>query len=135
MKQYSPSLVAVLEPFIKDDRSYDIMRSLGFDHFLSNSDGSSKIWVFYKSQVQVSFVSSCSQGLTVLVNDGQFSSKMLATFVYASCSYQGRHLLWDYLHEVSNIEQHLPWSVMGDFNTMLSVSKKRGEVPSSISYG
>ena len=56
-----------LEPSIHDDGGIDIMHSLCFDKFLANSDSNSKIWIFSKFIIQVDFVDSFSQGLTVLL--------------------------------------------------------------------
>ena len=87
VKLYGPSLVGLLEPFINCERDSDIMSSLRFDYFVANSDGIAKIWIFSKSSIQTSFISSCSQGLTVLLKTGLSPSDLLVTMVYASCCY------------------------------------------------
>ena len=129
VKLYGPSLIAVLEPFISCDRGPNIMSSLGFDHFVSNSDGNAKIWIFSKSSVQTSFISSCRQGLTVLLKTGLSPQDLLITMVYASCCYQERRMLWDYLNDVSGMGIDAPWAVVGDFNSVISASEKKGGNP------
>ena len=126
---YGPSLVAVLEPFISGESGSNIMSSLGFDHFVANCDGNAKIWIFSKSSIQTSFISSCSQGLTMLLKTGFSPSDLLVTMVYASCCYQERRMLWDYLSVVSGMGIDAPWAVVGDFNSVISASEKKGGNP------
>ena len=38
-------------------------------------------------------------------------------------------MLWDYLREVSGLGLDVPWSVVGDFNLVISCSKKKGGRP------
>ena len=90
VKMHNPSIVAVFEPFINDDRGDEVRESLGFDNFMANGTGDSKIWLFSKVGIRVDLLSAFSQGLTVSIFDGYLSSSIIVTFVYASCNVQER---------------------------------------------
>ena len=65
----------------------------------------------------------------MLIKTGLSPSDLLVSFVYASCCYQERRLLWDYLREVNGLGLDVPWLVAGDFNFVISCSEKKGGRP------
>lgn len=116
-------MVAVLEPMIEVERAKDLKGILGFDSFVANEDDMAKIWVFSWTSLQLEIIDTFEQALTVSVFDNDVGGRVCVTFVYASCDGVERQCLWEYLVFVHQMNLNLPWCVVGDFNSMLSVSE------------
>lgn len=76
--------------------------------------------------MQMEVTDVCFQALIVSMLDNDFNGKIFVTFVYASCDGIERRRLWDHLVYLVQLKFQGPWCVVGDFNTMLSVSEKKG---------
>lgn len=77
----------------------------------------SPIW-WISSRSSISLVASC-------LDSGEL---ILLSNVYALTNFLGKSLLWDHLRYVWSLAPYLPWIVVGDFNYVLSLEEKRGDV-------
>lgn len=51
----------------------------------------------------------------------------MLTIVYASTNYVRRQDLWEDLKRIAD-DMEDPWMVLGDFNALLAISERRGEL-------
>ena len=76
------------------------------------------IWVFCSQRVDIpNIVNSSSQQVSIMVAEA--STPMLMTFVYANNDLVHRRDLW--AESVALSEPVKPWTIIGDFNVVLSI--------------
>lgn len=123
-------MVAISEPNIKFSSAQGIARKIGLHTVIGNeaNEGDiSKIWLFYVPGLNIQVVQMHHQFLTVgLIENNEIS--MLFSFVYASCNYVTRRVLFDELISFGE-GVSVPWLVGGDFNCVTSPDEKVGGRP------
>ena len=87
------------------------------------------LWIFRSLRVNIpDIVSISSQQISIMV--AEMSTPMLLTFVYASNDLVRRRDLWAELVALS--EPAKPWTVIWDFNAVLSIDDRRGTRRTSV---
>ncbi|CAI9777355.1 unnamed protein product [Fraxinus pennsylvanica] len=76
-------------------------------------------------EVHANLMSKSNQQITCLVIEGNY--RMLVSFTYTKCTAAERRLLWLKLEEVNY--SHIPWVVVGDFNSIRNNSERHGGRP------
>ncbi|XP_058082442.1 uncharacterized protein LOC131230554 [Magnolia sinica] len=123
--QSRPSLVAILEPMLRDEKRVGTGLKLGFHQSISNAHEGGKIWIFHNSPLSIDHVSTSNQLLSLLIKVQGCLEVLLASFVYAKCSKILRRSMWDQLLVLTN-GFSIPWLVARDFNAVLYPSERRG---------
>ncbi|KAM3341250.1 hypothetical protein P3S68_028885 [Capsicum galapagoense] len=121
-------MVILQEPFHPSDHIDIFRRYLGFDEAVSNT--TSKIWCFWNFSIGCSIVDSIRQQLTMKVEHNNQIFYLMA--VYARTEAVKRKKLWRKLTTINNSISG-PWSILGDFNSIMSPGEKRGGVPHVLS--
>lgn len=129
-KAHMPTIVFLMETRAPEGRIENIRRRLKFQNcFCVEARGKSGgLALFWTDEVQVQIMSS-SQNIihtSVLVN----SSGVLfdSSYVYGNPTFQQRRGLWSRLL-AQQIDKHVPWCCLGDFNELLSHFEKDGIRP------
>jgi len=121
------SLAVIIEPKISGSKAARVVDGMGFDSsFRVDARGfKGGIWVVWDSnQIELDVVSSGFQFIH-LKGKMESGSLFFITAIYASPTATERVLLWDTLKSLS-ASMSDPWTVIGDFNSILSASDKRG---------
>nr|GMD12075.1 uncharacterized protein LOC109150827 [Ipomoea batatas] len=123
------SSAAVGTPISSQSPSLDSFRlRLGFDSAFAGVDD--KLWLFWNSDLTLSFESDSDQSVSVSCIHATIPTAFWVSFVYAKTKEHLRVSLWAELCLVSDkIPGGVPWSVVGDFNCLLSVDEKKGGLP------
>ncbi|XP_041009336.1 uncharacterized protein LOC121253382 [Juglans microcarpa x Juglans regia] len=101
------------------------MRLFHFDKVITNEEFGGKIWVFWKTEMDMQLVRMGTQYLSLHIDDG--SSHFLRTFIYAKCNRYERQLLWEELSSAGmGVE---PCLFAGDFNIIHSDVERCGGSP------
>ena len=82
--------------------------------------------MFGKASIQMEVVNIFDQALTVSHFDNDIGSMVYVTIIYASCDGVQRRSLWENLFSLAEMDFQCPWFVVGDFNSILSSTDKKG---------
>ncbi|XP_026453581.1 uncharacterized protein LOC113354465 [Papaver somniferum] len=123
VKQFSPTLVWVVEPKIRwNSKDCKSLKLPGMHHKLihnSTNERKCNIWLFWSASITEPYVVSITNQV-ITVNVGG----VLVSGIHAASLAANRKELWLELEQMSNMD--LPWLSIGDFNTVLSVDEKNG---------
>lgn len=125
-QQFRPVLLAILEPMQQAQIISSFASSLCYGFFLSGYPTNNAIWFFWNSDVQVHLVSIAIQSITMILRIS-YGPDIKLSIIYAKCTRLERQTRWTELRDASSTT--MPWLLGGDFNTILSSSKKKGSVP------
>ncbi|KAF5477571.1 hypothetical protein F2P56_004196 [Juglans regia] len=118
-------MAVLLEPFQSVDKIQVFMRMLRFDKVITNENDGGKIWVFWKSEVDVQVVHMSSQYVSLRISEGDIH--FLGNFIYAKCNRYERQMLWE---ELSSDRMGVePCLFAGDFNIIRSDVERCGGCP------
>ncbi|KAL6216513.1 hypothetical protein ACLB2K_009736 [Fragaria x ananassa] len=121
-------ILVICEPRVPFAKAKRFLKKHGFpDAEIEEARGfSGSIWVIFdKNKIDVSFVDSNPQSVTVKVEVNNHA--WLLTALYASPTHSVRSSIWNYLSEFAS-SIHLPWLIIGDFNELYSSADKNGSV-------
>jgi len=122
LKVLKSKILIIAEPFRQDCKLARWQGMLNFDVSYSNGDSGGKLWIFWKDEVQVNILQESNQHVTFIIN-----SSLLISAVYAKCNYMEERQLWDSLLSFGVL--HMPWMIIGDFNTICHDGERRGGCP------
>ena len=126
VKNYTPTMVAILEPRVSGIRADNFIRSSGFarSHRVEAVGFSRGIWLLWKEEFAVEVTVNHRQFIHFRVseNGGIISS---ITAVYASPIPSMRKHIWSELDKLGSFVQE-PWILWGDFSVIMNASEKRG---------
>ncbi|XP_040996234.1 uncharacterized protein LOC121242446 [Juglans microcarpa x Juglans regia] len=119
------SMLAISEPFVKEDSMFRFAQYLDFSNYCSNEAIGGKMWVMWNGQDDFEVESMSDQMITgwVVVN----GSKVLVTFVYVKCSFSDCMGLWFDLEAL--LVGLNPWIIVGDFNIIREDMEQIGGQP------
>lgn len=123
-------MVAISEPSVNFCSALVIAHKIGLHSVLGNEGENSKIWLFHDSSLDIQQIQMHGQFMTVGLIENNCIS-MLFTFVYASCNYITRRILFDALISFGE-GVSTPWIISGDFNCVSSPDEKFGGRPPSM---
>ncbi|XP_042972861.1 uncharacterized protein LOC122304669 [Carya illinoinensis] len=123
--KYLPSVVAILEPFLSVNKCAHWARWLRLPNFCNNVEAGGKVWLFWADGIEFQLHSVMTQALSGWFSLG--NSRVLATFIYASCFQEQRRVLWSYLQDLDGGD-NIPCFLGGDFNIIWSEGEKIGGV-------
>ncbi|XP_060211761.1 uncharacterized protein LOC132639325 [Lycium barbarum] len=114
-------IIALAEPFHKDNKLDKYKRILGYHYAHSNYN--SQIWIFWDSNTDCTISDEDDQQVTctITINGTPF----LITYIYAKCDAQLRVDLRNKLRSISD-NYNLPWLITGDFNCIIDPVEKKG---------
>lgn len=119
-----PLVVALLEPFLSENKCLRWARWMKLTSFVNNAKVGGKIWLFWDGELEFDLVSLSDQAVSGCFSHGNL--QVLATFVYASCFRNKRLEPWEFLGA-----QDLgccPWFIGGDFNIIQCNDDKVGGI-------
>ncbi|KAL1104839.1 hypothetical protein V6Z11_D04G094200 [Gossypium hirsutum] len=113
-REHKPDLLSLIEMRVNGGKADSIIAKLGFhrSHHVEATRFSGGIWICWKESV-------------FKVTGTSFRQPFLVTFVYGSPNYSKRRFLWEALHRTIPVDGS-PWMAIGDFNTILSPTERRG---------
>ncbi|XP_042964616.1 uncharacterized protein LOC122298830 [Carya illinoinensis] len=121
--KYRPSVVGILEPFLSVNKCAHWARWLRLPNFCNHVEVGGKVWLFWADGIEFQLHSVMAQALSGWFSLG--NSRVLATFIYASCFQEQRRVLWSYLQDLDGGD-NIPWFLGGDFNIIRSEGEKIG---------
>ncbi|XP_058105472.1 uncharacterized protein LOC131248959 [Magnolia sinica] len=83
INKFKSSLLAILEPMLRDSKIVGFGLKLGFHSSFSNVGGGGKIWVFHKNDLNILIASLSNQLIYLLVNVPTCREPILFSIVYA----------------------------------------------------
>lgn len=123
-RRYRPSELFLLEPFSGLDRLDSYRLRFGFDYTICGARDT--LWIFWNSNLTLNIESLFEQSVIASCTHATVSSVFWITFVYARTQ---EHLRGPLRVELDSVLGRLPlstpWSVVGDFNCLLSVNEKK----------
>ncbi|XP_042956409.1 uncharacterized protein LOC122292237 [Carya illinoinensis] len=125
IKKYKVNVVAIAEPFVNKQCMVRFQNRLEFGGCISNEEAGGKLWVLWNTKVKVTVQSIKGQSISLMVEEE--NKQILASFVYAKCSYLDRRRLWEDLSLLST--GITPWIIMGDFNIIRNNDERIGGRP------
>ncbi|XP_042482204.1 uncharacterized protein LOC122062621 [Macadamia integrifolia] len=135
LKEKIPEIICIAEPMV-DVTAFPklFFTRLGFDiDFIHNnrSDKVPNLWLMWKRNIRrPNIVSATDQHITISL---EWHKKIIrVSVVHANCFRARRRDLWASL-AASAPAQTTPWLVVGDFNTILASTEKRG--PGAFNLG
>ena len=125
IRKHNPIFGCLVETHVQKDKSVAISNNILPGWSLEGNYEFSelgKIWVLWKSTVQVRIVSKSLQMISCCVKLPHHSVELGISFVYGSNCKKERRLLWEELEAAACSPQFsgLPWIIMGDFNEIIS---------------
>lgn len=69
---------------------------------------------------------SSHSSLSMVTSSLDSGELILVTNIYALNNFHEKPLLWSHIRYVKSCAPFLPWILVGDFNSMLSLEEKRG---------
>ncbi|XP_059315374.1 uncharacterized protein LOC132065978 [Lycium ferocissimum] len=126
------SLLGCLETKIKQDKVRKVRKNLGtewevFADYSQEPNG--RIWVLWNDQqVQVTILQSNPQMVHCSVKDRNSDFSCQMTFIYGLNLAAGRKDIWNHIRNMSPMI-NVPWILLGDFNTILSVHDRVNGLP------
>ncbi|XP_019197152.1 PREDICTED: uncharacterized protein LOC109191019 [Ipomoea nil] len=134
LRSHLPFILCLLEP-CKYDNAFtaDRLESFRIKFNFDNAYGSgNRIWLFWNNDLTVSIESQMEQCVTILCAHSTVLTPFWLSFVYAKTRESLRGPLWDELKAVCPmIPGGVPWSIVGNFNCLMSVDEKKGGLPYS----
>ena len=130
VKKFKVDILCLLEPRISGTRADKVIRKLGFSNWIrvEACGFAGGIWLLWDvSLFDITYVSSNSQILHVLVYDKSNRDKTELSVVYGEPRANNRGALWDSIRLLASCTKE-PWLVVGDFNSILSTRDKLGSV-------
>ncbi|CAH9114746.1 unnamed protein product, partial [Cuscuta epithymum] len=123
IRQWSISLLVVVEPIISSSNINDLALKLGLhSSFCCNEN---KIWIFWdKSKLDVTDVTTDSQYSHMRLLIG--TQRIWFTAIYGSHNYIVRRNLWNFLECWAEANKS-PWFVGGDFNAIANQGEHKGQ--------
>ncbi|XP_042003900.1 uncharacterized protein LOC121752876 [Salvia splendens] len=100
------------------------LKAVGLSFKASNANG--KIWIFVEEGADFEVEDDSDQVLHGRFMYPRLPCPILVSAVYAKCSRGERIPLWDKMREISTTAEGMPWSIGGDFNTILSIRERSG---------
>ncbi|KAF5478473.1 hypothetical protein F2P56_005031 [Juglans regia] len=125
VRKFRPSVIALAEPFLKEDKIPNFLGRFNCDLYLTNEEQHGKIWLLWNSTVSVHWLAGSNQFMSVKIEEN--GHVFVLTIVYAKCTQLERKMLWEDL-EASGCG-NLPWVICGDFNIIKNDSERRGGHP------
>lgn len=123
LRVHSPDILFLSEPKAPlDSQNPSAFQSFGFN--LSFSNHNSSLWCLCNSNSKYTFTLSdfSNQHISIYLVDPYSSIAGLVTSVYGFTDYRTRRALWEYL--VNTSSTILPWTVIGNFNSILLAQEK-----------
>ncbi|KAG2685520.1 hypothetical protein I3760_10G128900 [Carya illinoinensis] len=117
--------MTLLEPFLSVNKCAHWARWFRLPNFCNNVEAGGKVWLFWANDIEFQLHSVMAQALSGWFSIG--NSRVLTTFIYASCFQEQRRVLWTYLQDLDGGD-NIPWFLGGDFNIIWSESEKIGRV-------
>ena len=130
IKIHNICLVAILEPKLLPTKLNTLCNSLGFSGFVANLAAEKYIWVLWDHRLKVNMVAAHEQALTMEVSF-LGTEVFLVSFIYAKCDHVLRRPLWDHLASLQ--QSSFSWMIVGDFNTIVSSTERKGGATPSLS--
>lgn len=97
------------------------------DYAIHNSNG--KVWLFWENTYECEVISNKKQQITMKCRKLGEANYFWITTVYAKSTPTRRKKLWRSLEDIVSG----PWSVLGDFNVILTPEGKKGGKPYTLS--
>lgn len=95
----------------------------------SNQDIGSKLWLFWKDELQIQVLFSHLQHITLFVIAN--NQRVLVSVIYAKCNAAYRCILWSNLQQIGVRDN--PWFLMRDFNIIQCDNERQGGSPRLVS--
>ncbi|KAL0920848.1 hypothetical protein M5K25_007863 [Dendrobium thyrsiflorum] len=115
--------LVILEPMISNNKISFVAKVLGFPNYFFNV--SNKIWIFWTKNVTLNILNDFPQVINISLS--YFNVLVNASLVYAACVKNERRVLFSQLSDFASSCNN-PWVVVGDFNTVLHASERKGGV-------
>ncbi|KAG2725982.1 hypothetical protein I3760_01G090700 [Carya illinoinensis] len=125
IKKFKPNIIALAEPFLREDKITTLLGKYNCNSFVTNERHSGKIWLLWNSEISIQWLNGSNQFVSVKVEANRFV--FILTIIYAKCNPVERKNLWEDLVEMSN--GNLPWILCGDFNIIREDLERRGGLP------
>lgn len=113
-KDYTPSVLFIMETHIDKYRVENLCYTLGFDasYAVSSSGRSGGLGLFWKNDVTVTFQKFSNYHIhTIIKEDGKDPWHM--SFIYGEPNMSLRYRTWDLMKQIRS-DTDLPWVCMGD---------------------
>lgn len=120
VRKHKPFMVGILEPKQSISKMAELATTLGFSNY---SHRYNHIWFFWIINMNVFNIQSHPQMICFYVRY-QEKQTIRISFVCAKCQCLERVDLWNNIK--NNAQQSMPWINGGDFDTILSSTKKQG---------
>ena len=125
----SLGIVVITETCILGNRARAILRHLSFDDIHTTYDigyasGIQLCW--HKDIVDLEVLSATEQEIQAIVKVHNLNFSWLLSSIYASPKFEEMKALWENLYTVASLHSLL-WSIIGDFNDVLTDSEKSEE--------
>ncbi|KAK8615028.1 hypothetical protein V6N13_068814 [Hibiscus sabdariffa] len=132
LRDYNSDFFGLVEPRISGARANYVVRSLEYPSlYRVEANGfSGGLWLCWRDTVIVKPLLHHFQFLHCEVLCKASGTRILVTLIYASPSYTLRKSLWPHLHNLATSITH-PWFLMGDFNSTLDASERKGGASST----
>ncbi|XP_058071196.1 uncharacterized protein LOC131220260 [Magnolia sinica] len=125
VKNFSPCLLAILEPMLPDRKRVALGLKLGYHCSVSNADQGGKVWLFFQNHLNAVKIMASNQMLIVSFVPPSQSAPISFSVVYAKCCKIQRRALWSEIENLSRLTQNA-WAIAGDFNVVISTDERRG---------
>ena len=128
---HSLILMVITETRMSGAKAEEIIEAFPFDgHAISDTIGFvGGIWLLWRSNlVQVDVLVATKQEIHAMIRVRTQTFNWLISAIYASPRFEERCILWNNLRMIANMHD-MPWTLMGDFNEVLSDDEKFGGNP------
>ncbi|KAJ8441450.1 hypothetical protein Cgig2_023636 [Carnegiea gigantea] len=130
-----PDILILTETMVNEQNTQRIIRTLGYRHFdfVLPHNHTAGVWLLWKDDnVVVNVLAKDHRAIHYSILEKGTNNQCIIAAVYAPAQTHEKNDFWHHLMSLNDIF-HIPWSVLGNFNEMLHVSKKIGGVPLSAS--
>lgn len=128
IRTHKAHIVILQEPFLSSDKLEEYRRYLGFDQAVTNK--CSKLWCFWNNELDCDVIDNSRQQITLKIKGDEHTYWITA--VYAWNNAVKRRKLWNKLRSMSS-RVNGPWTILGDFNTIMAPGEKKGGTPHTLS--
>lgn len=122
----SPHVIALFEPRISGEKADRVIRQIGYpnSHRLEAVGFSGGIWLFWDNVWKVKVIDTKHQFMHCRISINR-ESEIMFTAIYGHPAASHRARLW---HQLSDLQNDIveSWLLMGDFNSIISGSKRTG---------